>query len=61
MCHSGTLNRGHYYSFLRVGGKSEEPEVAEIDPEAEFDDGSWVKFNDQTVCPTFKHVAIGTG
>ena len=46
LCHSGTLNRGHYFSFLRVGSKSEEPEVAEIDPEAEFDDGSWVKFND---------------
>ena len=26
-----------------------------------FDDGTWVKFNDQTVVPTFKHVAIGTG
>ena len=27
----------------------------------QYDDGSWVKFNDQTVCPTYKHVAIGTG
>jgi len=51
LCHRGSLNRGHYFSFVRVG----------IAKNGRFDDGTWVKFNDQTVVPSFKHVAIGTG
>ena len=35
--------------------------VDNLQSEETFDDGSWVKFNDQIVVPTFKHVAIGTG
>ena len=56
LCHYGTLNRGHYFSFLRVGEKS--GDQAEFDG---FDDGQWIRFNDTCVVPTFKHVAISTG
>ena len=57
LCHSGSLHRGHYYSFLRVGKPQET-----LDTTGKcFDDGSWIKFNDQNVVPTFRHVAIGTG
>lgn len=83
LCHSGTLNRGHYFSYIRVGGggqdERENPEAGsaladgEADAEGKyewpdsvgvergFDDGTWVKFNDQVVVPAFKHVAIGAG
>lgn len=54
LCHSGTLHNGHYYSFLKVG----QPESSHEDC---FDDGTWIKFNDQNVVPAFEHVAMGTG
>ena len=72
LCHKGTLNRGHYYSFIRVGGQKQrngdeeeeekgEDEGADDAVKDDFDDRTWVKFNDTAVVPTFKHIAIGTG
>ena len=67
LCHNGSLNRGHYFSFIRVGKPDQTSEFKDGDSYERqqkvpsFDDGTWVKFNDQTVVPTFKHVAIGTG
>ena len=65
LCHKGTLNRGHYYSFIRVGQKKQEDHKdereADYDAKDGFDDRTWVKFNDTAVVPTFKHIAIGTG
>jgi len=40
LCHSGSLNQGHYFSFLKVG----KPKVNQ--EQFSYDDGTWVKFND---------------
>ena len=54
LCHSGTLNAGHYFCFIKVGKPSSDGKV-------NFEDGTWVKFNDMNVTKALKHVAIGTG
>ena len=54
LCHSGTLNSGHYFCYIKAGPQNPSSPL-------DFDDGTWVKFNDQNVTRTFRHVAIGTG
>ena len=53
LCHTGSLNRGHYFSYIRCGEADKNGTL--------FDDKTWVKFNDQVVIPAFKHQAFGTG
>ena len=53
LCHSGTLNSGHYFCYIK--------ERIPSDPDNPYDDGSWVKYNDMTVSKVFKHIALGQG
>ena len=53
LCHSGTLNSGHYFCYIKESSSSESGNP--------FDDGRWVKYNDQNVNRVFKHLAFATG
>ena len=54
LCHTGSLNRGHYFSYIRCG-------EADKETTNRHDDSTWIKFNDQVVIPAMKHQAFGTG
>ena len=47
LCHNGTLDSGHYFCYLRVGSGMKflkEDSVHNL-----YDDGRWLKFDDNSV------------
>ena len=53
LCHSGTLNSGHYFCYIKENNTADSGNA--------FDDGNWVKYNDQNVSRVFKHLAFANG
>ena len=53
LCHSGTLNSGHYFCYIKENNPA--------DCGNAYDDGNWIKYNDQNVSRVFKHLAFANG
>ena len=54
LCHSGSLNSGHYFCYIRQYDEG----LLTTNP---VDNSKWFKFSDTHVKRVFKHTAIVTG